>query len=175
MRPSVALLCSLFAVSGLHLFAQQTATVQMEGPISEAGCPVDFSVQQSSAGQVSRVGDHRAAGAAQHLEITFRPDEHRRIDTAEITVEGTDGSVHAMLVGTGSSDVSKTFQLHREADTLSFRQFAVWVDGISSVRWVKLVSLRYADGTAWHSAEATPCRREPNRLLLIAAQAGRGN
>ena len=132
-------------------------------------CPVSFAVEQRTAGQVYRVGDHRSAGSSQYLEITVTPPEQKRILSAEISVRGTDGSLHALLVGRSAGDVEKTFHLRREADRLSYRQFGVWVEGMSSVRWVDLQSVTFADGTTLRSPGPADCRTEPNRLLLVGA------
>ncbi len=174
MRVSTAALLTTslaMVVGSAQAQAQAPAHVMDLPPTAPAACPVDFSVRQRPGLQALRVGDRRSPGSSQYLEITFTPPDERRIESAEITVRGTDGSLRALLVATPPADVEKEFRLSREASRLSLRQFGVWVDGMSSVRWVQLRSLTFADGTVLQSSSDSTCRREPDRFVLVTAQA----
>ena len=41
--------------------------------------------------------------------------------------------------------------------------------GFTSIRWITLDSLTYADGTTWHPAAHKSCSIIPNRFMAVAA------
>jgi hypothetical protein len=42
--------------------------------------------------------------------------------------------------------------------------------GFTSVRWIDLDSITYADGSMWHSSPQRKCQVVPDRFMLVARQ-----
>jgi hypothetical protein len=50
------------------------------------------------------------------------------------------------------------------------RMRAVSVKDLTSVAWVSVIELRYADGSTWHARPGSECRVTPDPLMLVAGK-----
>jgi hypothetical protein len=48
------------------------------------------------------------------------------------------------------------------------RMRTVSVNDLTSVAWVSVIELRYADGSTWHARPGAECRVTPDPLMLVA-------
>jgi hypothetical protein len=46
----------------------------------------------------------------------------------------------------------------------------VSVKDLTSVAWVSVIELRYADGSTWHARPGAECRVTPDPLMLVAGK-----
>jgi hypothetical protein len=42
------------------------------------------------------------------------------------------------------------------------------VNDLTSVAWILVIELRYADGSTWHARAGSECRVTPDGVMLIA-------
>jgi hypothetical protein len=139
---------------------------------SNFGCPVGFTANRQSNGQIITTGDAKPSGPAQGLHLTLH---HRSstpdIESIEVTVYGTSQKGLYLPVGTPATDsVSKTFELHRTSDDTSLSDADVWMHLVGSLRWADLISITYADGTTWNATENFKCRAIPSNFLLVGTR-----
>jgi hypothetical protein len=48
------------------------------------------------------------------------------------------------------------------------RTRTVSVNDLTSVAWISVIELRYADGSTWHTRPGAECRVTPDGMMLIA-------
>jgi hypothetical protein len=48
------------------------------------------------------------------------------------------------------------------------RTRTVSVKDLTSVAWISVIELRYADGSTWHATPGSECRVVPDGMMLIA-------
>jgi hypothetical protein len=132
-----------------------------------SGCPVGFSASRQATGQIMTAGDARQAGPAQGLHLILNRLTQPAIESIEITVYGISSKARVLPAGPLPEDVSKTFELRRSAGSNSLSDADVWMHNVGSLSRVDLISVHYADGTAWHATENLKCRAIPSNFLLI--------
>jgi hypothetical protein len=137
-----------------------------------SGCPVGFTANRQSNGQIISTGDVKQSGPAQGLHLTLKNLKNMpAIESIEVTVYGTSQKGLYLPVDTSSTDtVSKTFELHRVSDDTSLTDADVWMHLVGSLRWADLISIAYADGTTWHSTANFQCRAIPSNFLLVGSK-----
>jgi hypothetical protein len=175
---------SLLLLAGAFTFAQTSSNptaVQNSPTIAKAadsvvlyadrldnsGCPVGFFARRQATGQIMTAGDARQAGPAQGLHLMLDHLAAPAIDSIEITVYGVSSKARVLPAHEPSADVSKTFELRRETGSNSLSDADVWMHHVGSLTRVDLISIHYADGTAWHANENLKCRAVPSNLLLV--------
>ena len=135
--------------------------------LDNSGCPVGFFASRKATGQIMTAGDARQAGPAQGLHLILNRLTQPAIESIEITVYGVSSKARVMPAGPLPEDISKTFKLRRSAGSNSLSDADVWMHNVGSLSRVDLISVHYADGTAWHATEDLKCRAIPSNLLLI--------
>jgi hypothetical protein len=170
MRGGSGLLVLVMASAGVWAQgnAHSEATV-LTGPPSSAGCPVGFSAERRSAGAVRYAKDGRES-RGQGLELKFDPlTDPKKIVKANVTVHGVNGAARVIPAGENSNDdVAEIFQLGAGAGEESLRHSSIWTQQVSTVRWVDLTEVAYADGSVWLASASGRCRVEPSAFLLVA-------
>jgi hypothetical protein len=175
----------LFLLAGAFTFAQTSnhpSAVDKNPPASgkaadsvvlyadrldNSGCPVGFFASRQATGQIMSAGDAKQAGPAQGLHLMLNHLTAPAIESIEITVYGYSSKARALPAREPSPDVSKTFELRRSAGSNSLSDADVWMHNVGSLSKVDLISITYADGTAWHATENLKCRAIPSNFLLV--------
>ena len=136
------------------------------------GCPVGFLANRQAPVQMMSAEDARRLGPVQGLHLTLRKVKDKpAIESIEVTVYGTSQKGLVLPVGAQSTDtVSKTFQLRRISDDTTLSEADVSMNLVGSLNWVDLISITYADGSAWHSSAEPRCRAVPSNFLLVGAK-----
>jgi hypothetical protein len=169
MRGVSGLLVLVMASAGV--WAQGNAhigpTVFMGAPIS-IGCPVGFSAERRSSTEVRYAKDGKQL-RGQGLELQFDPRSNpKKILKVNVTVHGVDGTARVIPAGENSSDdVTELFQVEAGAGEGSLRRSNIWTQRVSTVRWVDLTEVAYADGSVWLASASGRCRVEPSAFLLV--------
>jgi hypothetical protein len=132
-----------------------------------SGCPIGFFASRQATGHFMSAGDVGQAGPAQGLHLMLNHLTAPAIESIEITVYGVSSKGRVLPVGIPSDDVSKTFELRREAGSNSLSDVDVWMHNVGSLSKVDLISIHYVDGTTWHSTEDLKCRAVPSNFLLV--------
>lgn len=170
MRGGSGLLVLVMASAGAWAQANPHIgpTVFMAAPIS-TGCPVGFSAERRSAGAV-RYAKDGSERRGQGLELKFDPlADPKKIVKVNVTVHGVNGTARVMAAGENSGDdVAEIFQLEAGAGEGSLRRSSIWTQQVSTVRWVDLTEVAYADGSVWLASASGRCRVEPSAFLLVA-------
>jgi hypothetical protein len=103
-----------------------------------------------------------------------------RIVAAELEVHGTStrkrilradeapGAAKAMLTDQPETDAVRHVHLVSSVPAEQSRTRLVSVDDLTSVGWISVIELRYADGSAWHAGPGRECRVMPDPITLIA-------
>jgi hypothetical protein len=175
----------LFLLAGAFTFAQTSTNPSLKNSITakaadsvvlyanrpdNSGCPVGFFASRQATGQIMTAGDARQAGPAQGLHLTLNHLTAPAIESIEITVYGVSSKARVLPAGPTPEDVSKTFELQRTAGSNSLSDADVWMHNVGSLSRVDLISIHYADGTAWHATESLKCRAIPSNFLRIATR-----
>jgi hypothetical protein len=186
-RLSVSL---LFLLAGAFTFAQTSSNPPKISPTTgkaadsvvlyanrpdNAGCPVGFFASRQATGQIMSAGDARQAGPAQGLHLALNHLTQPAIESIEITVYGVSSKARVLPAGVPPEDVSKTFELRRSTGSNSLSDADVWMHNVGSLTRVDLISIHYADGTAWHATENLKCGAVPSNLLLIGSSSATSN
>ncbi len=113
--------------------------------------------------------DARAKRSGQGLQLTFHPQDAPKIMKVNVTVYGLSGEARVMPAGSGSkADITEIFQLRPEAGAVDLLQSEIWMQKMSTVRWVDLTEIEYADGSVWRASESSRCRAAPDMFVLVA-------
>jgi hypothetical protein len=137
-------------------------------PQDNTGCPVGFYASRKATGQIMSAGDTRQAGpAAQGLHLMLNRLAEPGIESIEITVYGVSSKARVLPAGPPPTDVSKTFELNRQPGSNSLTEADVWMQNVGSISHVDLISIHYADGTAWRTTQDLKCRAVPSNFLLV--------
>ena len=131
------------------------------------GCPIGFSASRRAAGQIMSAADAKQAGPGQGLHLTLNHLTAPAIDSIEITVYGVSSKGRVLPAGPLPEDISKTFELRRSADSSTLTDADVWMHNAGFLSRVDLISIHYADGTTWHTAENLRCQAVPSNFLLV--------
>jgi hypothetical protein len=148
-----------------------------------SACPVELSAAQHGLGQMLAVGpnaqDPRAPDgnrkhAGQSIELTMKNTRLQRIVAAELEVHGTSNKSRVMpasgavLTNEPTADAVRNVHLVSSVPADQTRMRTVSVKDLTSVAWVSVIELRYADGSTWHARPGAECRVTPDPLMLVA-------
>lgn len=134
-------------------------------------CPVGLFAERRSDFEMVRIGESPQKGLAQGLHVTLTHKNAPAIENVEITIHGSTPKLSLLPVDAVSeSDVSKTFQLHRNEGSKTLRDAYLWMHGASVLNRVDLNSITYVDGSKWRESETSKCRAVPSALLLIGSR-----
>lgn len=163
----------VLAMASAGVWAQGNAHSEMTvlaGPPDSSGCPVGFSAERRSTTEVRYAKDGRREIRGQGLELKFDSrTEPKKILKANVTVRGVTGAARVIPAGRASvDDVAEIFQLGAATGEDRLRHSRIWTQRVSTVRWVDLTEISYADGSVWHASQGERCRIEPSKFLLVA-------
>lgn len=160
--------------TGVIVSAGPSRAVVIAAPISS--CPVGLTAQPGvGPGMVIVVDGNTTASQKLNLQLTNVGDpqrQHSNITGAQITVHGLTARGRIAPAGFGDSDAATLAKQVNLALTVAPGASAstdLLFKGFTSVRWITLDSLTYADGSTWHPSPQHTCRVVPNRVMLVAS------
>jgi hypothetical protein len=135
---------------------------------SPADCPVNlFAQRQSGTVVLAAKNAPRQDGPSQGLHVTLKPLATTGIESVVVTLHAVSPDPRVIPAGTTSPNISKTFELHRNAGEETLDDFDVSMHHVGALRWIDITAITYTDGTTWHAPQASTCRAIPNSLVLI--------
>ena len=159
----------LFGNSSTSQKAADSVVLYANRP-DNTGCPIGFFATRQGTGHAMSASETGQAGPAQGLHLVLDRLTEPAIERIEITVHGVSSKARILPAGPPPEDVSKTFEFTRQPGSSSLSNADVWMHNVGSLSRVDLISIRYADGTAWHTTEYLKCRAVPSNFLLIGSK-----
>ena len=153
--------------------------------LNAARCPVAMHAQQRGwAGELrtrqfiqpgQSTPPPKPPSASQRIRLTLTGSSgDNRVVSAEVSVRGTSGVGHATsLLATPSAPAFKmqTLTLNFSKDEDSAGVFSdMLLKGFTSVSWIRLDSISYADGSIWTPESGDSCQAAPDPLVLVAGR-----
>ncbi len=148
-------------------------------PTPASSCPVGLSAQPGvGPGMVIVVDGNATASQKLNLQLTNVGDpqrQHSNITGAQITVHGLTARGRIAPARFGDSDDPDAATLAKQVDLAltvapgASASTGLLFKGFTSIRWITLDSLTYADGSTWHPSPHQTCRVVPNRVMLVAS------
>lgn len=137
-------------------------------PSGQQNCPVSISANRLAGGSVVSATHATPDPSAQGVRLILSPTG-ATIASAEIVVHALTLRTRAIPVGPDntSDTTQKTFNLQRINARTTFTS-DVWMNQVSGIKYIELISLTYTDGTTWHATSDAPCRAEPSGIVLVA-------
>jgi hypothetical protein len=74
----------------------------------------------------------------------------------------------AVLTSEPTADAVRNVHLASSVPADETRMRTVSVKDLTSVAWISVLELRYADGSTWHARPGAECRVTPDPMMLIA-------
>jgi hypothetical protein len=74
----------------------------------------------------------------------------------------------AVLTNEPTADTVRNVHLANSVPAEQLRMRTVSVNDLTSVAWISVIELRYADGSTWHARPGAECRVVPDGVMLIA-------
>ena len=174
-----SLILSLAALAAPVCFAAP-APASVSNP---AACPVELSAAQHGQGQMVAVGPNAPAvpppvanHARQSIDLSIKNTRLQRIVAAELEVHGTSNKSRvvpagaAVLTNEPTADTVRNVHLASSVPAEQSRTRTVSVNDLTSVAWISVIELRYADGSTWHARPGAECRVTPDGAMLIAGK-----
>jgi hypothetical protein len=146
----------------------QVATV-LNAP-SPSSCPVGLRANPA-VGLTQNTIDTKPGVPSQTLTMELNNLGSRNITRAQFTVHGltAHGQINpATLSDPDAPTASRQVELSLKVAHDSKASAPLLAEGFTSIRWIELDSLTYADGSAWHSSPQHTCSVVPNRFMLVA-------
>ena len=171
--PSLALL----SVTGLLAPICLASPAVVANP---SACPVELSASQRADGVLLAAGSkapvpHEGAKAQQSIDLSMKNSRLQRIIAAELEVHGTAPGARVIPARAASltldepnADTVRSVHLASSVPADQMRTRNVAVDGLTSVAWISVIELRYADGSVWHVGPGRQCRVLPDGMMLVA-------
>ena len=148
-----------------------------------SACPVELSAEQRGIGSLvaARSGEPgvpKTDGnhAGQSIDLSMKNTRLERIVAAELEVHGTSNksrvvpAAGAVLTNEPTADAMRNVQLGNWVPADETRTRTVSVKDLTSVAWISVIELRYADGSTWHATPGSECRVVPDGMMLIAGK-----
>jgi hypothetical protein len=149
--------------------------------VNPSACPVELSAAQHYGAVVIPVGKEGpppsrldSNHAQQTLDLSMKNTRLQRIVAAELEVHGTSkhGRVQpaggAVLTNQPTADAVRNVHLASSVPADETRMRTVSVHDLTSVAWISVIELRYADGSTWHARPGSECRVTPDPVMMIA-------
>jgi len=141
----------------------------------EPVCPVAmFAKQRSDGGLLDADRTQQPQqGPMQNINLTLAPyRKGAEISQATVRVQGLTPRVRAVAAdpfAIGPAEITRTLHLSFNQQDADGRAADLALRGFTSVSFIELVSLTYADGSTWKQGEQT-CRVAPDPMMLIGAR-----
>jgi hypothetical protein len=163
------------------LAAQTASKPAAASTSSSPGCPVSLTARQRAWGDLMEINRaHNSngilkpvGGPGQRIALAVKSaSEMARVVKARVTVHGTGLNGRALPLQFGGDSptprtktLDVTFSDSGPAEALA----ELKLPGFTSVSWISVESVTYADGSNWNAAPARSCRTDLDPLMLIAA------
>jgi hypothetical protein len=114
--------------------------------------------------------------AQQSIDLSMKNTRLQRIVAAELEVHGTSNRSRVMpakgavLTSEPTADAVRNVHLASSVPADESRTRTVSVKDLTSVAWISVIELRYADGSTWHARPGSECRVVPDGMMLIAGK-----
>jgi hypothetical protein len=114
--------------------------------------------------------------AQQSFDLSMKNTRLQRIVAAELEVHGTSNRSRVMpakgavLTSEPTADAVRNIHLASSVPADESRTRTVSVKDLTSVAWISVIELRYADGSTWHARPGSECRVVPDGMMLIAGR-----
>jgi hypothetical protein len=180
MRHPLSLSNLILSVAAFAAPACVAAPVTVANP---SACPVELSAEQRGAGALVAVGPNapevsppNANHAQQSIDLSMKNTRLQRIVAAELEVHGTSNKSRvvpagaAVLTDRPTADAMRNVHLASSVPADQTRTRTVSVRDLTSVAWISVIELRYADGSTWHARAGAECRVIPDGMMLIAGK-----
>jgi hypothetical protein len=148
-----------------------------------SACPVELSAEQRGLGALVAAGPNAPAVPApdashpqQSIDLSMKNTRLQRIVGAELEVHGTSNKSRvvpasgAVLTNEPRADVVRNVHLTSSVPADQTRTRMVTAKDLTSVAWISVIELRYADGSTWHERAGVQCRVVPDGMMLIAGK-----
>lgn len=146
-----------------------------------SACPVELSAAQHGLGQMLAVGSNMPDApapdknhAGQSIDLSMKNTRLQRIVAAELEVHGTSNKSRVVRTNAVAdepmADAMRNVHLVNSVPADESRTRTVAVKDLTSVAWISVIELRYADGSTWHARPGSECRVTPDPLMLVAGQ-----
>jgi hypothetical protein len=147
---------------------------------SDSACPVamharhEFFFQKElvNGAKPNERNDEPYVAASTQLRLTLTAYNHGRIESANVTVRGTNANWQFVPIDArkGSPSVTRTMNLSFEPGEESGVDSYLALRGFTTVNAIVLNSLTYADGSTWKTIDAGACQVAPDGLMLISGR-----
>jgi hypothetical protein len=144
-----------------------------------SACPVELSAEQHGAGVLIAAGPNQPAvpepggkHAQQAIDLSMKNTRLQRIVAAELEIHGTANKRRMLRTNAVAdqrmADAVRNVHLASSVPGDQTRTRTVAVNDLTSVAWISVIELRYADGSTWHTRPGSECRVTPDGMMLIA-------
>jgi hypothetical protein len=150
---------------------------------SPSACPVELSAAQHSGMVLVPVGKQGPPADTldnkhpqQSIDLSMKNTRLQRIVAAELEVHGTSNKSRVMpaggavLTNQATADAVRNVHLVSSVPAEQTRMRTVSAHDLTSVAWISVIELRYADGSTWHARPGSECRVVPDGMMLIAGK-----
>lgn len=149
-----------------------------------AACPVEMSAaQRGLVGTLTQVGPNAKPAPSpdtsrtqQSFDLSMKNTRLQRIVAAELEVHGTSNRSRVLpargtvLTAEPTADAVRNVHLASSVPADETRIHTVTAKDLTSVAWISVIELRYADGSTWHARPGSECRVVPDGMMLIAGK-----
>jgi hypothetical protein len=146
-----------------------------------SACPVELSAEQHGGGALLAAGPNASAipplsanRSGQSIDLSMKNARLQRIVAAELEVHGTSNKSRvmpargALITNEPTADAVRNVHLASSVPADETRMRTVSVKDLTSVAWISVLELRYADGSTWHARPGAECRVTPDPMMMIA-------
>jgi hypothetical protein len=154
---------------------QATWTVLMQPRTPSADCPVDLKVDHgpSFLEKDTKYGPFAPEGPKvqeQKIQLTMTNRSPKEIVSVQITVYGFSNKWRAIpLAGASDTpDLKRRIHLVLDVKGKAHASSDLSLSRFTSVAYVELDSLTYADGATWQASSSAVCSVTPNLLMLVS-------
>jgi hypothetical protein len=141
----------------------------------QASCPIAMEARQvagvASPKEVEVPSKAQVARPAQRIQFTLTNAKLGAIAAVRLRVNGWNGTAHNMPLtkaGAGETRSSKTMDVKVSIGPRKTAETDVWVHGLTGVKSVDLMSVKYADGASWKTPNPVACSVVPDPTMLIS-------
>ena len=179
--PILALSLAAFTAPACLAQAAKTQAQAVRLP-SNSACPVELTAEHHGLSELVPV-DRNAPPhhqndmrAGQAVDLSIKNTRLQRIVAADLEVHGTSNRSRvipakgAVLTAEPTADAVRSVHLASSVPADQSRTNTVSVKDLTSVAWINVIELRYADGSVWHAHQGAECRVIPNGMMLIAGK-----
>jgi hypothetical protein len=186
MRHPLSLSTLILSLTALAAPACFAAPATVSNP---SACPVELSAAQHGLGalvptaktfvspddkkQMTIVTGPQIGPPQQSIDLSMKNTRLQRIVAAELEVHGTANKSRVLRTDVADqslADAVRNVHLASSVPADQTRMRTVSVKDLTSVAWVSVMELRYADGSTWHARPGSECRVTPDPLMLVAGK-----